>query len=984
MAKEEIGNLIPTYIPGYSDDADIQAALRVYHYGDYDYSPSNTSPASLVSPSMAKTIYDIQQDILSLDASTVQNSIFTAKGQILTATTSNTPTVLPLGTNYQFLIAKSDETTGLLWTNTLTAPSVSTPTISGGITLTGSTTGSTIIQASSTASGTITFPAVTGTVVTTGDTGTVTGTMIASDTIVNADINSAAAIAYSKLNLSNSIVNADINTSAAIDKTKISGTAITAADTGTVTSTMIADNTIVNGDISTTAAIAYSKLNLSGSIVNSDVSTSAAIAISKLAASTISGVSLGSNLNSLTISTGLSGTSYNGSSAVTIAIDSSVATTSGAQTLTNKTFTDNVTTFQDNTDTTKKMQFELSGLTTATTRTLTVPNTSGTIITTGDSGTVTNTMLAGSIANTKLANSTISGVSLGSNLNSLTISTGLSGTSYNGSSAITIAIDSTVATTSGSQTLTNKTFTDSTTNFQDNTDTSKKMQFELSGITTATTRTLTVPNNSGTIALTSDLSSYAALSGATFTGSVLFPAATTSATSIRVPHGSAPTTPTNGDIWTTTAGLYARINGSTVGPFGTGTGNGTVTSVATGTGLSGGTITTTGTISLSAASATVIGGLHGYTNTTVTNTALGYQALNANTTGTNNTAIGYQALSSNQGGTQSVAIGYQALTSNINGGENVAIGYQALDVNTGTSNTAVGHSALGGNTTGFYNVAIGWGALKGSTTANGSTAVGTSALQLGTTGINTAVGYNALLSTTASENVALGYQAADANTSGAYNTVIGHNALRAVTTGDSNTAIGRESGGAVTGSQNTIIGRNAANSGTNNLTTGSNNILIGYNAAASAATVSNEITLGNASITRFRIPGLSIDWTGNPFNSPTITTPIITMANTSPAFTTNNYDLVLSDQYKIVLASNGTTAGTVKIPTNSIAYPTGTQITIVQTGTGQITITAGTPATTTINSTGATATSPKLRTQYSSATCIKTAGEQWLVVGDIV
>lgn len=95
----------------------------------------------------------------------------------------------------------------------------------------------------------------------------------------------------------------------------ISGTVVTTGDTGTVTSTMIAD----------------------GTIVDADINASAAIAVSKLAASTISGVTLGSNLNSLTISTGLSGTSYNGSSAVTIAIDSTVATLTGTQTLTNKT-----------------------------------------------------------------------------------------------------------------------------------------------------------------------------------------------------------------------------------------------------------------------------------------------------------------------------------------------------------------------------------------------------------------------------------------------------------------------------------------------------------------------------------------------------------------------------------------------------------------------------------------------------------------------
>ena len=87
---------------------------------------------------------------------------------------------------------------------------------------------------------------------------------------------------------------------------------------------------------------------------------------------------------------------------------------------------------------------------------LTIPAVTGTIVTTGDSATVTNTMLAGSIAITKLVSSTISGVSLGNSLNALTIGTGLSGTSYNGSTGVTIAIDSTVATLTGSQTLSNK------------------------------------------------------------------------------------------------------------------------------------------------------------------------------------------------------------------------------------------------------------------------------------------------------------------------------------------------------------------------------------------------------------------------------------------------------------------------------------------------------------------------------------------------
>jgi hypothetical protein len=64
---------------------------------------------------------------------------------------------------------------------------------------------------------------------------------------------------------------------------------------------------------------------------------------------------------------------------------------------------------------------------------------------TTDTGTVTNTMLAGSIANNKLANSTISGIALGSNLAALTIDGYLIGTSYNGSTGITISVDATTA-----------------------------------------------------------------------------------------------------------------------------------------------------------------------------------------------------------------------------------------------------------------------------------------------------------------------------------------------------------------------------------------------------------------------------------------------------------------------------------------------------------------------------------------------------------
>lgn len=63
-----------------------------------------------------------------------------------------------------------------------------------------------------------------------------------------------------------------------------------------------------------------------------------------------------------------------------------------------------------------------------------------------------------------------------------------------------------------------------------------------------------------------------AVPNATFTGLALTAASSTGGAGLRVPHGAAPTAPTNGDVWTTTAGMYARINGATVGPFGAGGG----------------------------------------------------------------------------------------------------------------------------------------------------------------------------------------------------------------------------------------------------------------------------------------------------------------------------------------------------------------------------------------------------------------------------
>lgn len=98
---------------------------------------------------------------------------------------------------------------------------------------------------------------------------------------------------------------------------------------------------------------------------------------------------------------------------------------------------------------------------------------------------------------------------------------------------------------------------------------------------------------------------------------------------------------------------------------------------------------------------------------------------------------------------------------------------------------------------------------------------------------------------------------------------------------------------------------------------------------------------------------------------------------------TASYTVVLGDAFKLVTMSVAS-ANTFSIPTNaSVAFPTGTVINVIQIGAGQTTIQAVTSGTTTISSTGATATAPKLRAQYSAASCIKVATDTWYVVGDI-
>jgi hypothetical protein len=153
------------------------------------------------------------------------------------------------------------DTTQTLTNKTLTSPTITgTGTIAGTFTgnLTGNVTGS---------SGSTTGNAATATALATARTFQLTGDVEASGVTFDGTGN----VSLTTVIGTGAIVNADINASAAIDKTKISGTAVTVADTGTVTSAMIANGTIVDADVNATAGIAYTKLSLGGTITSADL-----------------------------------------------------------------------------------------------------------------------------------------------------------------------------------------------------------------------------------------------------------------------------------------------------------------------------------------------------------------------------------------------------------------------------------------------------------------------------------------------------------------------------------------------------------------------------------------------------------------------------------------------------------------------------------------------------------------------------------------
>ncbi|WP_290848230.1 tail fiber domain-containing protein [Flavobacterium sp.] len=220
----------------------------------------------------------------------------------------------------------------------------------------------------------------------------------------------------------------------------------------------------------------------------------------------------------------------------------------------------------------------------------------------------------------------------------------------------------------------------------------------------------------------------------------------------------------------------------------------------------------------------------GPNNNGLRNTATGYEALQAISSGNDNTVLGFRGMYSNGSGSFNSAFGSEALYDNTIGADNVALGKNALRSNVAGSKTvALGRSAMeyaNSATAAFdtFNTAVGFEALRGSTTAAANTGYGVTAVGSMSMRVNSA----------GNRNSGFGCRSLSSNTNGVRNTAVGFGAAESISSGYFNTALG------------------AFAYSTGNF---DNSVAIGD---ASAVTASNQIRLGDAGVMSI---GGSVGWT---------------------------------------------------------------------------------------------------------------------------
>ena len=199
--------------------------------------------------------------------------------------------------------------------------------------------------------------------------------------------------------------------------------------------------------------------------------------------------------------------------------------------------------------------------------------------------------------------------------------------------------------------------------------------------------------------------------------------------------------------------------------------------------------------------------------------------------------------------------------------------------------------------------------------------------------------------------------------------------VKHVLTSDDLTYFTTESGVAASAIQTTIVAAKGdliaatANDAVTRLGVGTNNQVLTADSAEATgikwAAVPQEVASQTGNSGKY----LSTNGTTTAWSSP--------LEITLNAQSGTSYTTVLSDSGKLVEMSNSS-ANTLTVPLNSsVPYAIGSQINILQTGTGQTTVTA--TGGVTINATPGL----KLRAQWSSATLIKRGTDTWVLVGDL-
>jgi hypothetical protein len=137
---------------------------------------------------------------------------------------------------------------------------------------------------------------------------------------------------------------------------------------------------------------------------------------------------------------------------------------------------------------------------------------------------------------------------------------------------------------------------------------------------------------------------------------------------------------------------------------------------------------------------------------------------------------------------------------------------------------------------------------------------------------------------------------------------------------------------------------------------------------STVATLTGTQTLTNKTLTSPSISGATL-------TTSTLTSPKINIGINAK---TAAYTTLAGDDGQLITVTSSSTAN---VTLAASLYNTGAQITVARMGTGAVSIVGDTGVT--VVSTGATASTPALRVQYSTATAILTSANTWLVVGDI-